>query len=78
MTAILPILPTDVTPAEAHALDTAITAGGDHFIVEFVGDGWAVDCSGCGPHVVDTIDDAITLMQAHTDRHDREATEVWV
>ena len=58
------------TGYELSRLEAAL---GENFTAEPIGDGWVIDCSGCGIHVVDDIDEAIALAEAHRKFHDQEA-----
>lgn len=60
----------------AYELDRLDAALGENFTAEPIGDGWAIDCSGCQTHVVDDIDEALALIDHHRKLHDRENQEV--
>jgi len=63
--------PIAATPLDDQRLDAAV---GDNFRALPLPDGSIeVDCSGCQPHVVDDIEQALALIDHHRQLHDLEA-----
>lgn len=60
-----------LTPLDEQRLDAAL---GDNFEATALPSGeFEVICSGCDTYVVDDIEQAVALIDAHRARHDQEA-----